>query len=336
MTQETQTSKNSVLQAFLQQRAKRQNSTAVEAKKLVNLYRQLSLFGDDFLDKYNEMLMAATPEVQMALPDIIGGTVVRQYLEFLKGRSKQNETDSIISEEDAVDAYQYRHAESYLPSPDEVPPFSMNIPMYQAGMGEGANVDTAALAAQMTAFERALEQQNTFLTQALTQLQQNMVQTHSVSLEGQSIDVSASLQAQKEMLSELLARQNEQMNANINTILSQTQEISSRQMEAVEKLIQKQTVPDPYAVIEEDVPVIPQTNKITSRSSYTSRYRTEEPPVLHQTEVEMEPLVESKENVSVNEEIEIPKRHSSISLNDYYAETDETQLQTITSPDWKG
>lgn len=334
MTQENQTSKNTVLEAFLKQRAKRQNSAAVEAKRLVNLYRQLSLFGDDFLDTYNDMLLAATPEVQMALPDIVGGTVVRQYLEFLKGRSKQNDTDNDISEEEAVDAYQYRHAESYLPTPDEVPPFLMNTPIYQAGGGENGGIDATALTAQMTAFERALEQQNAFLTQALTQLQQNMTAERSSSSDGQSVDGGA-FYAQKEMLTELLTRQNEQMNANINAILSQTQEMSARQMEAMEKLIQKQATPDPYAVIEEEGAVNLQPDKMTSRPSYTSRYRAEATPSLHQTEVELEPVGEAKENVSVNETGGIPKRYSSVSLNEYYAEPNET-LTERTTPDWKG
>ncbi len=333
MTQENQTSKNTVLEAFLKQRAKRQNSAAVEAKKLVNLYRQLSLFGDDFLDSYNAMLMAATPEVQMALPDIVGGTVVRQYLEFLKGRAKQSDTEADISEEEAVDAYQYRHAESYLPTPDEVPPFAMNTPIYQAG-GEVSGIDTAALTAQMNAFERALEQQNAFLTQALAQLQQNMAAGRASSSDNQSATEGA-VQAQKEMLADLLTRQNEQMNANINAILSQTQEMSARQMEAVEKLIQKQTAPDPYAIIEEDVALVPQSDKITSRPSYTARYRSEEPPALHQTEVELEPVADPKETVSVNETEASPKRYSSVSLSDYYAEQNETEMD-ITTPDWKG
>lgn len=334
MTQVNQTSKNTVLEAFLKQRAKRQNSAAVEAKRLVNLYRQLSLFGDDFLDTYNDMLLAATPEVQMALPDIVGGTVVRQYLEFLKGRSKQSDTDSDISEEAAVDAYQYRHAESYLPTPDEVPPFSMNTPIYQAGGGETGGIDATALTAQMTAFERALEQQNAFLTQALTQLQQNMTAERSAASDGQSVDGGA-FYAQKEMLTELLTRQNEQMNANINAILSQTQEMSARQMEAVEKLIQKHATPDPYAVIEEEGTVNLQPDKMTSRPSYAPRYRVENTPSLHQTEVELEPVGEGKENISVNETGSTPKRYSSVSLNEYYAEPTETPTE-ITTPDWKG
>ena len=335
MTQEEKTSQNSILDAFLKQRAKRQNSAAVEAKKLVNLYRQLSLFGDDFLDHYNEMLMAATPEVQMALPDIVGGTVVRQYLEFLKGRAKQNDTDDIISEEEAVDAYQYRHAESYLPTPDEVPPFVMNTSGYQMATGE-TGIDASVLTAQMSAFERALEQQNAFLSQALAQMQQNIVSARPMTSEGQAVDVSALSQAQKEMLSELLTRQNEQMNANINAILSQTKEISARQMEAVEKLMQKQSAPDPYAVIEDDVAVAPQTNKTGTRTSYTSRYRSEEPAVLHQTEVELEPVVEQKEETISHENSTEGKRYSSITLNDYYAEQDDMSVDTFTSSDWKG
>ena len=188
----------------------------------------------------------------------------------------------------------------------------------------------------MSAFERALEQQNAFLSQALAQMQQNIVSARPMTSEGQAVDVSALSQAQKEMLSELLTRQNEQMNANINAILSQTKEISARQMEAVEKLMQKQSAPDPYAVIEEDVAVAPQTNKTGTRTSYTSRYRSEEPAVLHQTEVELEPVVEQKEETISHENSTESKRYSSITLNDYYAEQDDMSVDTLTSSDWKG
>lgn len=334
MTQEEKTSQNSVLEAFLNQRAKRQNSAIVEARKLVNLYRHLSLFGDDFLNQYNEMLMGATPEVQMVLPDIIGGTVVRQYLEFLKGHAKQNDADAIISEEDAVDAYQYRHTESYLPTPDEVPPFVMTMPSYQTA-GAETGIDVSVLTAQMHAFERALEQQNTFLSQALTQIQQNTVSAHSVA-EGQAVDMSAFNLAQKEMLTELLMRQNEQMSANINTILSQTKEISDRQMEAVEKLMQKQSAPEHYAVIEDDVTITPQMDKTQTKTSYTPRYRSEDLPVLHQTEVELEPVIEQKEETMSHEDSIEGKRYSSITLNDYYTEQDDMSVDTLTSSDLKG
>ncbi|MBR5130441.1 MAG: hypothetical protein IKV03_04375 [Alphaproteobacteria bacterium] len=329
MTQETQTAKNSLLEAFLKQRAKRQNSAAVEAKRLVNLYRQLSLFGDEFLEKYNVMLLEASPEVQMVLPDIVGGTVVRQYLEFLKGRAKQSDADSIISEEDAVDAYQYRHAESYLPTPDEVPPFSMEV---NVGGGVSNGIDTATLSAQLNAFERALEQQNAFLVQALAQFKQEAVLRSELSNSSQSSDFT---QMQKDVLSELLTRQNEQMNANINTILSQTQEISARQMEAVEKLMQKQPVIDPYAVIEEDVPVVSDTSKKVQKFSYGTRYRSEEPAILHQTEVELEPINENLEDKSQETSTEMPKRYSSISLNEYYSEEDDV-LEGKETSDWKG
>lgn len=332
MTQETQMSKNTILDAFLKQRAKRQNSAAIEARRLVNLYRQLPLFGDDFLDKYNAMLMAATPEVQMVLPDIIGGAVVRQYLEFLKGRAKQNDATDVISEEAAVDAYQYRHAESYLPTPDEVAPFTIDTSGHQTNVGGNNAVDTQTLSAQINAFERALEQQNAFLVQALTQLQQNMSAQYPIATDGQPVDMTTFNQKQKEILSELLTQQNEQMKANINTILTQTQELSARQMETVEKLIQKQAVPDPYAVIEEDIPVLSQTKQAPQRTPGITRYRSE----LHQTEVELEPVVKHVSEKSRYDEPIRPERHSSISLDDYYEEQDEPRLETKTSPDWKG
>ena len=166
-------------------------------------------------------------------------------------------------------------------------------------------------------------------------MQQNMVTARPVTADGQTVDMSALGQAQKEMLSELLTRQNEQMSANINAILSQTKEISARQMEAVEKLMQKQAAPDPYAIIEEDAPVASQVTKPAIKASYMPRYRSEE-PILHQTEVELEPVVDQKEeNVSYDDGTG-GKRYSSIALNDYYAEQDDTLVETPTSSDWKG
>ena len=76
------TVKKQTLDAFVKQREKRQNDTGIEANRLVNLYRQLPLFGEDFLETYNKMLLDASAEVQMTLSDIVGGSVVRQYMEM--------------------------------------------------------------------------------------------------------------------------------------------------------------------------------------------------------------------------------------------------------------
>ncbi len=325
MTQETVNSKNSVLEAFLKQRAKRQNNTFIEAKRLVNLYRHLSLFGDEFLETYNKMLLDSSPEVQMALPDIVGGAVVRQYFEFLKGRAKQNDTDSVISEDDAEDAYKYRHEESYLPSPDEVQPF-----VFSPQTDNGTRVaDTPVAAVQLGAFEQALEKQNAFLTQALEKINQNVVA--GMNGVGNTSDLSSLQQAQKELLSELLEKQNAQMNANIDTILKQTQELSARQLETVEKLAQrvKSAPQDAYAVMIEEEAAIPAQD--TSQTVYTSRYRSEEKPVYHPAEVELEPIGEMTDNV---ESVSGHKRHSTLSPHALHDEADDVTTQTM--PDWKG
>lgn len=116
---------NTILDAFIKQRSKRQNHAIIEARKLVNLYRHLALFGADYLEKYNQMLLAASPEVQSALPDVMGGTIVRQYRDFLQSNSSSMTEDGLFNA-DTDDKYQYAQAESYLPSPDDVPPFQLS------------------------------------------------------------------------------------------------------------------------------------------------------------------------------------------------------------------
>ncbi len=312
MTQEVKTT---VLEAFLKQRAKRQNNTIIEARRLVNLYRHLSLFGTDYLEKYNAMLMEATPEVQMALSDIIGGTIVRQYLEFLKGRAKQADSDDIISEEEAKDAYQYRHEESYLPSPDELPPFVFSAPTGGGAMAEAGGVspdghafatptmDGAVLSMQEAFFEKALSKQSVFLTEALEKIQQSaMKQASENSLPDTVLaELSTLQQAQKEALSDLLAKQNEQFVENLNTILKQTQDLSTRQMEMVERLVEnnnkEQWEKDSYAIIEDEMHMMPKTPETPQRNR---SYRPDA-PVFSRPDVELEPVGEEVAPVSTHQ-----------------------------------
>lgn len=329
MTQEATNSTNSVLEAFLKQRAKRQNNTALEARRLVNLYRHLPLFGEAFLDTYNQMLLNSSPEVQMMLSDIIGGTVVRQYYDFLKARIKQNDTDDIITDEEADNAYQYRHEESYLPSPDEVQPFVLS----SVTDGENVSTDKVAIATQVGTFERVLEKQNEFWAQALEKIGQTIT-AQSASVGG--VDLSALQQTQKEMLADLLERQNAQMNANIDTILKQTQQLSARQMEAVEKLTQRVPMPqDGYAVMIEDDNIAQVSPQTQEQQVYTNRYRSQEQPVYHPAAVELEPIGEALENKQP-EENEAPKQHLTLSETKTSDMTQTEELKETIQPDWKG
>lgn len=290
MTQEAENSKKSVLEAFLKQRAKRQSNSVIEARRLVNLYRHLSLFGPDFLEEYNKMLLQASPEVQSALSDIIGGAIVRQYFDFLKGRSKQ--TDGMdLSDDEAANAYQYRHEESYLPSADDVMPF------YYGGIGKtvsasGSNESSHDFAVRSGGFEQALERQSEFLLHALEKVQHNIAQTTNDNCSTAAVinELVALQQGQKETLTELLQKQNEQTAANINAVLKQTQEMSVRQMEMVEKVVDNLThrTVDPYAVIEEDSDQLPyETVAAPVAPDYINNAVFETP------EVQLEPMAEN-------------------------------------------
>lgn len=322
----TQEAKTTVLDAFLKQRAKRQNNTIIEARRLVNLYRHLSLFGADYLEKYNAMLMETTPEVQMALSDIIGGTIVRQYLEFLKGRAQKNDTDMVISDEEANDAYRYRHEESYLPSPDELAPFVFSTPSCGIQMsGEAAladghafsspAMDGAVLSMQEAFFEKALSKQSVFLTEALEKMQQSaMKQAAQNSLPDAVLaELSTLQQSQKETLSELLTKQNEQFVENLNNILKQTQDLSTRQMEMVERLVEKNSKEhwekDAYAVIEDDMQI---TSKPPFEPVQRNRSYRSEMPAFVRPDVELEPVGEDIAPVSMPQ---IDEAYRAASLN---------------------
>lgn len=74
-------------EAFFRNRQKKQDSAVLEAKKLVNLFRHLPVFGEHFISTYNQMLLNASPDAILNLTSLLGGVTVRNYLDFLKGQS---------------------------------------------------------------------------------------------------------------------------------------------------------------------------------------------------------------------------------------------------------
>ena len=73
-----------LLQRFKAKKAEKDSTSLQEARRLVNLYRSLSCFGNDFVGKYNEMLLAIKPNVRRLLSTFMGGKEVEEYLEFLE------------------------------------------------------------------------------------------------------------------------------------------------------------------------------------------------------------------------------------------------------------
>lgn len=253
--------KKQTLDAFIKQREKRQNDTGIEANKLVNLYRQLPLFGEDFLETYNKMLLDASPEVQMTLSDIVGGSVVRQYLEFLK--SKQLHADENKTDAPKEDRLIYTTEESYLPPVDEIdafaPPFQ-NAPV--SFEKADATVSQDILKSQTAFLEQSLSKQTELIEKTLDKIRESASKpADGGKKQPDAVGVQevqkAQLDAFNTALKEILQTQNKVLTDAMQQIIFQTAEMNAKHLQAVEKLIasQGQSLQKvPYPVVEEYAP----------------------------------------------------------------------------------
>ena len=73
-----------LLQHFKARKSEKDRQATQEARRLVNLYRSLSCFGDGFVGQYNQMLLSVKPNVKRLLRNFMGGEEVEDYLEFLQ------------------------------------------------------------------------------------------------------------------------------------------------------------------------------------------------------------------------------------------------------------
>lgn len=254
------TVRKQTLDAFIKQREKRQNDTGIEATKLVNLYRQLPLFGEDFLETYNKMLLDASPEVQMTLSDIVGGSVVRQYLEFLKSKQLRVEEDK--QDAPVEDRLIYTTEGAFLPSADEMDVFN---PSYQNPAvvedGGDAPLSQDILKSQTAFFEQSLTKQSELIEKVLDKLQQN-IQTNNTSEYRNASEDKQNLESQavqlevfKTSLQQLLETQNKVWADSMKQVLQQTGEMTLKQLQALENLIATQSDRKAsYPIVEEYAP----------------------------------------------------------------------------------
>lgn len=257
------TVKKQTLDAFVKQREKRQNDTGIEANRLVNLYRQLPLFGEDFLETYNKMLLDASAEVQMTLSDIVGGSVVRQYLEFLK--SKQLHGDGTKPDVPKDDRLIYTTEEAYLPSADEINAFTPsfhNAPV--ASIGAEGTVSQDILKSQAAFLEKSLSKQTELIEKTLDKIQRSTpkkddtVQNDVSAIQIQEMQ-KTQLDAFNSALKEILQTQNKALTETMQQIVTQTAEMNAKQLQAVEHLIAAQTQGQgvqkaSYPIVEEYAP----------------------------------------------------------------------------------
>lgn len=112
---------------FLRRKKGVRNEADMVAQQLVNIYRQLSILGDDATQKYNQQLIRqANPEVLSSLRTIPGGEEVREYYAFLT-HTETNEGNT--------DAPFAKGNDSLLPKPEEMSPIWESFGMNNVGTG---------------------------------------------------------------------------------------------------------------------------------------------------------------------------------------------------------
>lgn len=100
--------------AFLNKRENSRNTAAQTAQQLVNLFRHLPHFGDDFIQEFNKRVLSMPADVQMALSDLVSGPSVRQYAEYL--RMHQINAPSLSS--NTSESFSETVTEGWLPDPE--------------------------------------------------------------------------------------------------------------------------------------------------------------------------------------------------------------------------
>ena len=107
-------SKNILLENFKNRKSVKEGVAYQEALRLVNLYRSLSCFGNEFVEKYNQMLLSTSPAVRRLLNTFMGGEEVEDYLEYLEQNShlSDQEVEQMTKEE-------VSNNKGYLPEPEK-------------------------------------------------------------------------------------------------------------------------------------------------------------------------------------------------------------------------
>ena len=102
-----------LLQRFKAKKTEKDSTSLQEARRLVNVYRSLSCFGDAFIDKYNDMLLHVEPNVRRLFGTFMGGKEVEDYLEFLEENAHLS-----VSEKGQNKTVGVSQTKGYLPNPD--------------------------------------------------------------------------------------------------------------------------------------------------------------------------------------------------------------------------
>jgi len=176
MSSESLDSANQILNAFVNRKVTLDNTSALNAQRLVNQFRQISAFKPEFVAEYNKLLLAASDEELMMMKDIVGGPTVRQYLEFLRKTLNESVDENTNGEQQANSVITGN--DGYLPAPDdELPIFA---PIVRQSISNEGNTSESSLgqmdliAQTMKTMQESNQHQTTILNETLNTLKEQI------------------------------------------------------------------------------------------------------------------------------------------------------------------
>lgn len=237
-------SANQLLNAFVHRKQTRDNTVALNAQRLVNLFRQLSVFKPEFVAEYNKMLLSSSDEVRMMMKDIVGGPTVRQYLDYLQAKSEHlvDEDENVDENTQTISAL--NNNTGYLPDPDEDKPFVAT--QGQTGTEIIADLSQSDVLVQMLKmFQENNQKQIETLTDTLKELKNQFKNVSASAQQNQSLNNVMTTQefmqfqeAQQTAFEQLVRMQNESLSA-ITTQFAKS--LAQREQNIVKETDKEQT-----------------------------------------------------------------------------------------------
>ena len=170
---------------FSSEQTEEQESTNLVAQRLINIFRQLHILNEDAVQKYNNMLLQASPDVIKYLPSLPGGEEVREYLSFIKdgntvniSKEEKKTQEQIVSpqEQPATDKQVSTDskAEQQPATEPKKPIIVTEPPVSKSTQAFSPEVAQQMISAMMEVQQQAAQHQAEIISKALGQTQENL------------------------------------------------------------------------------------------------------------------------------------------------------------------
>ena len=223
-----------ILSKFALKKREKESSVTKTAQRLVNQFRALSAFRDDYVAEYNEELLNASEEIISYLPTIIGGPAVREYLDYLLAHKQQGK----VFDQDNID-FSITKKQGYLPSPDED---EVSYTSQKGIVNSNISIDQTPLIQQtkilsdtLTSLKNSLSEQSQELKSAIALMGEAINRPVQVSSEGV---IPVQPQQNAEQTTQSLQLQREMLETAFEKMVSMQSELFQKTIEELSKTVQ--------------------------------------------------------------------------------------------------